>query len=303
MTPRKSRPLLWELSKNPTRTVTNRLRPNRAVRPEPARADGARDSAIDGGASPPPSTALGPDSDFVSEIMPLLESDGFGLHFHLRWPMVAVVGMALAVIVLAAFAIGRVSVGTASNASTPEMKSQDVKTPTDAPANASKPAVRGNEPSRGRTDSPRIPATPPSGEPVQPVKPEARGEAASKPVETQPAKTTDSQPAADEPAGPVKLVAGYTYIIVQHFPKSQRSTAEKAATFLRGKGVPAAILSGADLRLIVNEAFAMKAEDATKARQESQRLKDWLEYVKKTGVEYEKVGGYNFSKAYSQEEH
>lgn len=292
MTPRKSRPLLWELSKNAARSPASRLRPTRAARPESGGTESPREAAPDGDA---PGASAAP--EFVSEIMPLLETDGFGLHMHLRWSMAAVVGMALALVVLGAFAIGRATNGAAATNSTPDNRSSGAKSPSDAPASTAKPATRGAEPPRGHPEPIRTAATAPSSESAQP----------ENQPEPQPAKPVDSSPAPDEPqAGSAKMVAGFSYIIVQHFPKSQRPAAEKALIFLREKVGPdqhVELLAGADLRLVVMDGFDIKSENATRAKQERDRQKQWLDYIKALGGEYEKIGGYNFSKAYAQEEH
>lgn len=303
MSPRKSRPLLWELSREPGRTPGGRLRPNRPARPEVPRPEPTTSGGPEVETANPVGAAGAPaEPVFETEIMSPVETDAFGLHLHLRWPAAGITAAALFLLLLGSFAVGRATAPSAGNVEKQAAATQ--------PAN-DKPVAR------SLVDAPRtnLPAVPPpratpaptSREAAPPVRPEPAKESSpsehGRTAETHPAKPPETQPAEEEPTGPLKLKSGFTYIVVQHFPKSQRTAAEKAAAFLHEKGVFTGILGGADIRLIVNEEFDLKSENSTRARQEHDRLRQWLEYVKKLGGEYDKIGGYDFAKAYSQEEH
>lgn len=298
MTPRKNRPLLWEVSRAGARSLSNRNRPGRPNRPDVTRPNTlAADVPGTGPERPLDSPAPTSAPQFESEIMPLAETDPYGLHLHLRWTAVGVVAAALLVLLIAVFAAGRIIGGAGRHAASVD---PNLATSSSAPADKSATPKSGDVP-RSREST----RTPPIGEPNKPQPTPTERHEPPPPAgntETQPAKPVQptSTETDDEPPGAFKLQPGFSYIVVQHFPKSKKGDAEKAAAFLREHGIPTAVLPGADVRLVVNDPFDTKSSDAKKASLEKERLRQWLSFVKAQGAEYK--GGYNFAKAEVLEE-
>lgn len=118
------------------------------------------------------------------------------------------------------------------------------------------------------------------------------------------ARGVASEPAETETPR-VALRKGCHYVIIQHFPKKRgRESALEAARYLRANGVPCALLSGADIRLVATEAFLIKQQDAAAAQQERQRAGQLMRRIKQLGQQFSKElakqgrRGYTFGDCY-----
>ena len=106
---------------------------------------------------------------------------------------------------------------------------------------------------------------------------------------------------AQPPATTVTLQKGYHYIVVQHFPKSRRADAEEAALFLQDNGIPCALQTGSDIRLVVTEPFQIDQGNQAAVRTEQRRANALLEQIRKLGQQFNSLrlqnglGGYTFS--------
>jgi hypothetical protein len=111
------------------------------------------------------------------------------------------------------------------------------------------------------------------------------------------------EPPAPPPERPtVELRRGYHYVVVQHFPKRHRDHAERAARFLQDNGLSCALLSGADIRLVIAEPFLIDQDDRAASRRERKRGEALVQRVKELGKEYRKHG-YAFEGAALREIH
>ncbi len=133
----------------------------------------------------------------------------------------------------------------------------------------------------------------------EPLEPRSTPAAQPEPPQTGP----QAAPAARRTARPavpprVELKPGYGYIVVQHFPLKRRKDAEAAVRFLLDAGVPAALLRGADYRVIVTEPFDTLNADRSVARREQQRASRMQARIRELGREFNRLRGYSFKDCY-----
>ncbi len=118
----------------------------------------------------------------------------------------------------------------------------------------------------------------------------------STPAPKPPPASEDGSPAQVPPR--VELKPGYSYIVVQHFPRSRRRSAEDAVRFLLDHGVSAALLAGRDLQVIVPEPYDIDNRDPTIARRERQRAEAMQARIRELGRRFNKTHGYAFKDCY-----
>lgn len=112
-------------------------------------------------------------------------------------------------------------------------------------------------------------------------------------------KTAAGKPAPQKktllPAVPaVELQRGYSYVVVQHFPKRKAADAQAAALYLRDKGIPCAIWNDKDIQLIAVEPFDTGNADASVRKRASQRAESLMRNIRELGKTYFKTGRYDF---------
>lgn len=188
------------------------------------------------------------------------------------WRPPAIVGGAIALLLLLSFQLGRLTASDGAQA--PSNRSGDW---TDAPA------VRGSEREPDAELERGLPL-PPVTEPT--------------PTDlTADAGATPAPAAAAEPQSATPLKRGFHYLVVQHFPKSKRSDADAAAKYLTDAGIATAVIVGAgDLEAVVLEPFLIQQPDAAAARAERMRAEALTRQVLALGRKYQQAGGgYNFS--------
>lgn len=129
------------------------------------------------------------------------------------------------------------------------------------------------------------------------------------PMETPPsaAQRSDSPASSDSATADadrgqperVQLQSGFHYLIVQHFRKRDRQSAEQAAQFFLSKGLRVGLLTGEDILLVVDDPFLIDQDDrASKSREES-RAEALRAHVRELGREYHaQTGMYNFANCY-----
>ncbi len=190
-----------------------------------------------------------------------------------EWRTQAVAGCVLIVVLAFAFFAGRfyeraVSAGTSAE---------------NAPAEKSDAALA---PRPVATEPPRVVF-------VEPGSPAATGDDASPPAAGEKPQTP-TDPSANEPKQ-VVLQRGYHYLVIQYFPRSRRSDAEKAAAYLMQNGVPCALLDRPrDIQLLATEPFLVKQNDAAQARSERARADTLNQRLREIGKSYQPIGGYDF---------
>jgi hypothetical protein len=103
-----------------------------------------------------------------------------------------------------------------------------------------------------------------------------------------PERASGAAPLPARPTAPtVELRRGYDYVFVQYFPRSKRTTAEKVAIFLQGRGIPCAMYMGAqDIRLIATEPFLTAQDDAKAAAAQRARSDELIRKIKQLGRQY-----------------
>jgi cell division septation protein DedD len=192
----------------------------------------------------------------------------------LTWPQLAIAGVALVVLLVVAYQIGRRSAerpdpNALSIAEVLADRKVPEPTPTQVPSQ-----TQAQPPTPGRGHNAVV--TPPA--PAPPEK------AAVKP----PVREALPQPKPDDKSKEAEtLVPDSFYIVVQHFRLRDRERASAAQEFLRSKGVRCLIRTGPDLQLIATERFASETQaDALRKR------------IVDLGKEYrESGGGYDFASA------
>lgn len=134
------------------------------------------------------------------------------------------------------------------------------------------------------------------GDVTPPATPQRNIEPATpRPAPAAASNTTSTTP----PAAPrFQARAGYHYVVVQHFQRSRPDDARAAAEFLMQSGVPVALITGPDIRLIVAEHFLLEQPDQRAADAESRRAEQMRERIRTLGKEYAKIGDYNFKDTY-----
>lgn len=109
----------------------------------------------------------------------------------------------------------------------------------------------------------------------------------------------EAAPATPAAPGGIELRRGYHYVVVQHFARSQRAEAVRAAEFLSASGLRVGLLSGADVRLVVDEPLLIEQPDKQAAAAERERGAALVAKVKALGKEYfRKTGLYDFGGCY-----
>jgi cell division septation protein DedD len=190
----------------------------------------------------------------------------------LGWPQLALAVIALLLLMVLAYEIGRRSVHA------PAAKPADLKdilgTVTESEAPRTEAAAP--TPARGGAGGPvATPGGPARGEEGTPAKPTVPPSAASPPKEAEAGDT-------------FAFASGEYYVVVQHFRTRDRDRAVAAKEFLRSKGVNCAIRPGSgDLELVATEAFS--------SEQQAQGL---VRRILELGKEYWNTGGgYEFTGA------
>lgn len=131
-------------------------------------------------------------------------------------------------------------------------------------------------------------------EPLEPHPTAGPPPATARPEPT--AARRQQRPAAVPPR--VELKPGYGYIVVQHFPLKRRKDAEAAVRVLLDAGIPAALLRGADYRVIVTEPFDTLNKDRAIARREQERARQMQARIRELGREFNRLRGYSFKDCY-----
>lgn len=289
MSPRKNRPVLYEVHARTLRGKGRGFIPRAPQPPQPR------------GASPPPATPPAPAAPAAAPsaapaaqrtARPAFETDagawsgvryGDGrVYLGLGWPHLAVIGVVLLAIIVGAFQFGRASATPATESvqqRTQALEEQlahvpPVDTPRAQPAAQPAEGARGGEPrpGQGRRDV----AVAPGPEPRPVVQqPEADPRTSARPVEPAPQATFTPQ-------------RGSFYVLVQYFRRTAQGDAQKAAAYLAENGIPSAVVEGAgDWQLVATQPFSSEAQ----ARALADR-------IKALGREYFRAGnGYAFDGA------
>jgi len=115
-----------------------------------------------------------------------------------------------------------------------------------------------------------------------------------------PSPAPAAAPSGEREVAPAfELRSGYRYLVVQHFRKSSREAAEHAAAFLASKGLKVGLLSGADLRLIVDEPLLLDQDDKRGRAAEQQRADQLIARLRALGKEYyAQTSAYDFASCY-----
>ena len=266
MATRKNRPVLYEVVRR-TRGVVVPAWLRKQGAPQPASAQ----PAVTQVPLPTPSGARS---------WPVRVGQG-RVHFELAWPWLVVGGVALVVAFWLVFQVG-LRVGRER---APQSYGSEFEAELERPARVAGVAA---EPTGGvelRADH-----RPGGDQPVAtPAAPAVRPSAAP--------------PAGREPTGAsagFSFRAGYYYLVVQHFRKSQMEVAQKAGAFLNDHGIPCVIESGVDLRVIATEAFDLDQKDAKARDAEHQRLEALRSRIRALGREFARQYGYAFEQCYPQ---
>jgi hypothetical protein len=256
---RKNRPVLYE--------VVGRTQPRESVWKRPPAP-----------AAPPPSVgtpAPAPERPSPFASVPRVRWARFSagrLHLDLGWPGMAATGIVLVFLLVIAFDAGRRLARPGAPGSAP------------APTSGAPARVipdRSQAPDAGDLGSEAHPqeglggeAAAPSGEPAE----EHEGE---KPSESQ-----------------FEFQHGYSYVVVQHFRKSQMAAAKTAGNFLGEHGVPCVIVQGADLMLIASEPLLLEQSDARAKSIAERHCEELKTKIRTLGKEYAKDHGYAFEQCY-----
>lgn len=133
--------------------------------------------------------------------------------------------------------------------------------------------------------------------PASPAAPPQRT-AVDEPPKAQPVEPLPAPAKAEElPTPQVALHRGYFYLVVQHFPKNKRQSAEEAARYLSEAQIPCALHIGKDIRLIATERFDLGAKDSAARRDQQQRVDALKRRVRDVGKKYVDRG-YAFDNCY-----
>lgn len=261
MATRKNRPVLYEVVRLSRRQRESSWK--RRLAPVPG---AAGESEVPVGQEP-----VGAEEQVEERPRAVRISEG-RLYVDLGWPGMAVVGVALLFVLFIAFQAGgrfyrpqparEPAPGLLGLGHEPAGAAAPDKEIAPEHRQAAQPVVTPNLPR----------AEGPSGEPERP---------AAKP--------------AEPPASSTKLQAGYHYVVIQYFRKTEKEAAVKAAKFLRGKGVDCVIFEGVDLQLVATEPFLIMQKDANAGAAEKRRCDDLKKRIRELGKEYkEQGGGYTF---------
>ncbi|MEW6250361.1 MAG: hypothetical protein AB1716_06925 [Planctomycetota bacterium] len=262
MTPRKNRPVLYELISRNQRTRTRGFSP----RP-PAPTPGATTASGSGSES----GTTGP------RARPFVGFEDGALCAVLSWPYLVGLAVVLILLLAGAYRLG-VRSGRLQGAVQP---AENPPTPTAAQA-AEKPRSR-VDPTPGSSRGERGVAAP------QTV---SREEPRPRPPEPKPPAPQQGGAPPAKPADDAELAPGFYYVIVQHFSAAKRADAEAARDFLRG---PEAHIEcvlrqrGPDIVIVATQRF------------DSERTAQALvQKVTDAGKQYWKAGGgYKFQGAYA----
>lgn len=215
---------------------------------------------------------------------PVIRSVGDHVQMTLSTPLAIVLGVALLVVVLAVFQVGRLSSGPSTPAERvelPALRADERKPGPATPPLPPPPAAREREPAPPVVAVPRQPSPAPTETPT---------ELSPRPT---PAQADDA--ALDE----FRPQKGWTYIVVQHFRKDQIAAARDAKAFLNERGIPTAVTRrGTEFVLVCTQGFQIEPKGAGRREQEKAAvaLKD---QIRKLGrEEYSRRGGYAFDQAY-----
>ncbi len=285
MTPRKNRPVLFEVIARTQRARGRGFSVRPATPAQPAGAPGAPtgSGAAEPGFRPVPPRPYAPLEFFSVE--------NGRLCLSLGWPHLAIAGAVIIGLCVAFYFIGR------SGRSVPSAPVDN-----SAVAAAGQPVQRpvperpAPKPGSSRGNAPAVNLRSPAGEEPPAAKaPEPPARAAQpQPGPAQLPPQAARQPAAvpKQPEPEPKLEAGAYHVVVQHFPASRKEEAEPARAFLASRNIPCVIKEGArgSVLLIAGQAF--------KSEEEAQGL---VAKVLEAGKEYFKTTStYDFHGAYAE---
>lgn len=212
----------------------------------------------------------------------------------------AIVGVAVVLVLFVTFEAGvrsaRLAATRAAQPTTPgdDARLAALAEPPAAPrSNATTPA--------GAAESPSLPQVsigdpPPSRD--QPSGSPARAEISGAARTETPAAP---QSAAEEEAADAafEFEKDAYYVVIQHFRKSESAAADRAAEYLKSRGVDCTLRRrGSEIRLIATTAFRLSTGDAGARQRERQRLDELKKQVIRIGKDYAREGGYSFDRCY-----
>lgn len=113
--------------------------------------------------------------------------------------------------------------------------------------------------------------------------------------------SSGSAPAPPAAPRPEPRKKGWTYLVIQHFPRAREDDARAAADFLRKNDVPCDVeVLSREVRLVSSEGFLVDQKDAAASHQARLRLDDLKKRVLAAGKQYARTGNYAFEMCYPQ---
>lgn len=213
----------------------------------------------------------------------------------LGWQQLTIVGVLLLILAVVVFQAGKlyatkVAATTTTNDQVYDPPPTKPETPPDKPKGDTETPPSGETGAVHRGPRGSSVATPPRRGEDSPPKVEAK-------LETPPANPP-TPPKSERPKHDFQV--GATYLVIQHFPKSKLEDADKAAEFLKSKGIDCVVESRKDEHVLTaTQAFRLDQKGGDLQR-EKQRLEQLRTRVKELGREYFMIGGWSFEKCYSQ---
>lgn len=123
-------------------------------------------------------------------------------------------------------------------------------------------------------------------------------DAGANPATAENAKESPAAPAAPKPAVRTK---GWTYLVIQHFPRTREDDARAAAEFLRKSDIACDVdVLAREVRIVSSEGFLVDQKDAAASQQARQRLEELKRRVLAAGKVYARTGKYAFEMCYPQ---
>lgn len=270
MTPRKNRPVLFELASRTGRGRTWSVAPslsNRSATP----------------AAQPQTAASRTTEVAAGTSRKLMRIAGGRVLLDLSWPHLVAAAALLIVVLVATFEAGARSARPA--AAKPTNLDAILHARPEPPSAEPEPVAPRSTPRPGGG----APAATPQSL-VQEESPSA-------------AEAVPSTPAAE--ASPAfEFQPGCAYVVIQHLSKRPVGVqaAAKIREFLASKGIATVVRpGGGDLEVIATEPFRTRQPDKAAAARERERAVKFMEQIRNLGKEYSIVGGYSFDKCYLRE--
>lgn len=270
MTPRKNRPVLFELASRTGRGRTWSVATSVSKR-----------SATP--AAQPSTAASRPTEEAVGASWKFMRIAGGRVLLDLSWPHLVAAAALLIVVLVATFQAG----------------ARSARPPAAKPTNLDAILHARLEPPPAEPEpvSPRSTPRPGGGAPA--ATPQSLTQEESSPA----AEAVPPTPAA-EVAPEFEFQPGCAYVVIQHLSKRPLGVqaAAKIREFLASKGIATVVRpGGGDLEVIATEPFRTRQPDKTAATRERERAARFIEQIRNLGKEYNLLSGYSFDKCYLRE--